>query len=128
VPPHRSRQSKVTFSEDGWEGYLYWQAEDRKNLKRINQLVEDIARNGNEGIGKPEPTRISTDRAPSSSRGTGTIEADFLNGEIVLLGRTHGVPTAVNETLQKMANQAARERLAPGTVDPREILSAAAGR
>ncbi len=63
----------------------------------------------------------------SLSRGTGTIEADFLNGEIVLLGRTHGVPTAVNETLQKMANQAARERRAPGTVDPRQILSTAVG-
>lgn len=48
---------KVTFSDDGWEDYLYWQAEDRKTLKRINQLIEDISRNGNEGIGKPEPVR-----------------------------------------------------------------------
>ena len=48
---------KVTFSDDGWEDYLYWQAEDRKLLKRINQLIEDISRNGNEGIGKPEPLR-----------------------------------------------------------------------
>ena len=48
---------KVTFSDDGWEDYLYWQAEDRKILKRINQLIEDISRNGNDGIGKPEPLR-----------------------------------------------------------------------
>jgi toxin YoeB len=48
---------KATFSDDGWEDYLYWQAEDRKLLKRINQLIEDISRNGNEGIGKPEPLR-----------------------------------------------------------------------
>jgi toxin YoeB len=48
---------KVTYSDDGWEDYLYWQAEDRKLLKRINQLIEDISRNGNEGIGKPEPLR-----------------------------------------------------------------------
>lgn len=48
---------KITFSADGWEDYLYWQAEDRKILKRINQLIEDISRNGNEGIGKPEPLR-----------------------------------------------------------------------
>jgi toxin YoeB len=48
---------KITFSADGWEDCLYWQAEDRKILKRINQLIEDIARNGNEGIGKPEPLR-----------------------------------------------------------------------
>lgn len=39
--------------------------------------------------------------------GTGTIEADFLNGEIVLPGRIHGVPIPVNETLQRLANQAA---------------------
>lgn len=60
----------------------------------------------------------------SLSRGSGSIEADFLNGEIVLLGRTHGVPTPVNETLQKLANQAARERRAPGTLAPAEILAA----
>jgi toxin YoeB len=48
---------KITFSADGWEDYVYWQAEDRKILKRINQLIEDISRNGNEGIGKPEPLR-----------------------------------------------------------------------
>jgi 2-dehydropantoate 2-reductase len=62
----------------------------------------------------------------SLSRGTGTIEADFLNGEIVLLGRTHGVPTPVNATLQKMANQAARDRQGPGSVAPTDILFAAA--
>ena len=36
---------------------VYWQIEDRKTLKKINQLIEDICRNGNEGIGKPEPLR-----------------------------------------------------------------------
>ncbi|MBD5495871.1 MAG: Txe/YoeB family addiction module toxin [Lachnospiraceae bacterium] len=43
------------FADTGWEDYLYWQTEDRKTLKKINQLVNDIARNGNEGLGKPEP-------------------------------------------------------------------------
>lgn len=38
-----------------WEDYLYWQTEDRKTLKKINQIINDIARNGNDGIGKPEP-------------------------------------------------------------------------
>lgn len=42
------------FTKNGWDDYLYWQTEDRKTLKKINQLIEDIARNGNEGIGKPE--------------------------------------------------------------------------
>jgi toxin YoeB len=48
---------KVTFSDDGWDDYLYWQTQDRKILKRINQLIEDISRNENTGIGKPEPLR-----------------------------------------------------------------------
>ena len=48
---------KVTFSGKGWTDYLYWQAQDRRILKRVNQLIEDISRNENEGIGKPEPLR-----------------------------------------------------------------------
>ena len=48
---------KVTFSDDGWDDYLYWQTQDRKILKRINLLIGDVARNGNEGIGKPEPLK-----------------------------------------------------------------------
>jgi toxin YoeB len=48
---------KVTFSEDAWDDYLYWQQQDRKILKRINQLIADVRRNENEGIGKPEPLR-----------------------------------------------------------------------
>ena len=40
---------------NGWKDYVYWQTEDRKTLKKINSLIEDICRNGNEGIGKPEP-------------------------------------------------------------------------
>ena len=44
-----------SFTENGWIDYIYWETEDRKTLKRINKLIEDIDRNGNEGIGKPEP-------------------------------------------------------------------------
>ena len=47
----------LTFSESGWDDYLYWQTEDKKTLKRINQLLQDILRNGYDGIGKPEPLR-----------------------------------------------------------------------
>jgi len=49
--------NKLTFAENAWEEYLYWQANDKKALKRINILLKDIARNGNEGIGKPEKLR-----------------------------------------------------------------------
>jgi len=61
----------------------------------------------------------------SLSRATGTIEADFLNGEIVLLGRRFGVPTPVNEALQRLANRAAAQRRAPGFMTPGEVLAAA---
>lgn len=71
-------------------------------------------------------TRAGGSSWQSLSRATGTIEADFLNGEIVLLGREHGVPAPVNATLQRLANQAARERKAPGSTTPAEILSLAA--
>jgi toxin YoeB len=47
--------NNLEFSGDAWEDYLYWQATDKKTLKRINQLIKDIARNGHDGIGKPEP-------------------------------------------------------------------------
>ena len=43
------------FTDIGWEDYLYWQTEDRITLRKINTLLKDIERNGNEGIGKPEP-------------------------------------------------------------------------
>ena len=42
------------WQDEAWEDYLYWQMQDRKTLKRINQLLQDISRNGYEGIGKPE--------------------------------------------------------------------------
>jgi len=61
----------------------------------------------------------------SLTRRTGTIEADFLNGEIVLLGRRYDVPVPVNETLQRLANLAARERRPPGAMTPAQILAAA---
>jgi toxin YoeB len=48
---------KFVFDEADWEDYLWWQAQDRKLLRRINTLLADIARNGNEGIGKPEPLK-----------------------------------------------------------------------
>jgi 2-dehydropantoate 2-reductase len=54
----------------------------------------------------------------SLARGSGTIEAGYLNGEIVLLGRLHGFPTPVNDTLQRLASSWAAERRPPGTMAP----------
>jgi len=44
----------ILFTQIAWEEYMSWQTEDKKTLKRINQLLQDIMRNGNKGIGKPE--------------------------------------------------------------------------
>jgi 2-dehydropantoate 2-reductase len=57
----------------------------------------------------------------SLTRGTGSIEADYLNGEIALLGREHGVPAPVNEALQQLANQFAAQRRAPGSITAAEL-------
>jgi 2-dehydropantoate 2-reductase len=62
----------------------------------------------------------------SVMRGTGSIEADYLNGEIVLLGRLHGVPTPYNEAVRRQANRIARARLTPGACKPEEIHALAA--
>ncbi len=43
-----------SWTDDAWEDYTYWQTQDRKTLKRINNLLKDIERNGYDGIGKPE--------------------------------------------------------------------------
>ena len=50
---------KIAFDEEAWDDYLWWQSHNRQVLKRINALIADIARNGNEGIGKPELLRYT---------------------------------------------------------------------
>jgi toxin YoeB len=47
----------LSWSENAWEDYLYWQSIDKKILKRINLLIKDILRHPDEGIGDPEPLR-----------------------------------------------------------------------
>ena len=48
---------KIVFSSQAWDDYLHWQRTDRKVLKRINELIKEIARTPFEGTGKPEPLR-----------------------------------------------------------------------
>mgnify|MGYP004659179553 FL=1 len=46
------------WSDRAWDDYLYWQIQDKKTMKKINELVKDIERNGiSSGIGKPEPLK-----------------------------------------------------------------------
>ena len=48
---------KYVFVDESWEDYVYWQNTDKKKLKRINELLKDIARNPFDGIGNPEPLK-----------------------------------------------------------------------
>lgn len=48
---------RLVWDHSAWEDYVWWQTQDRKVLKRIDALITDITRNGNDGIGKPEPLR-----------------------------------------------------------------------
>ena len=48
---------RKVWADKAWEDYLYWQEQDRKTLRRINQLLKDIDRNAFAGIGKPEPLK-----------------------------------------------------------------------
>jgi toxin YoeB len=45
---------RITFSQNSWEEYVSWQTDDKKMLRKINELIQDIQRNPFEGIGKPE--------------------------------------------------------------------------
>jgi 2-dehydropantoate 2-reductase len=86
---------------------------------------EDAARRGD----KLQLRRVAGRRRGGGSswqsleRGTGTIEADYLNGEIVLLGRLHGVATPVNAMLQRVANELARAQQPPGSLTARELVA-----
>ncbi|MEQ8477697.1 Txe/YoeB family addiction module toxin [Fulvivirga sp.] len=47
----------LTFTENAWEDYLYWQKIDKKTVKKINELIKEIKRDPFHGIGKPEPLK-----------------------------------------------------------------------
>ena len=48
---------KLTFTDEAWEEYLYWQVQDKKILKKINNLIKDTKREPFDGLGKPEPLK-----------------------------------------------------------------------
>lgn len=91
---------------------------DRASHEEDTERRGDIIRWG----GPEAQARGGSSSWQSLARGTGSIEADYLNGEIVLLGRLHGVPTPVNATLQRLASRAAREGWAPGSMSPDAVI------
>jgi len=49
---------KITFSKNSWEEYVSWQEDEKRILKKINELIKDIERHPLDGMGKPEPLRF----------------------------------------------------------------------
>ncbi len=47
----------LAWTDEAWKGYIYWQSQDKKTLRRINKLINNTMRQPFEGIGKPEPLR-----------------------------------------------------------------------
>lgn len=45
------------WTDAAWDDYMYWHGQDKKTVKRINMLINDIDRNPFDGIGKPEPLK-----------------------------------------------------------------------
>lgn len=83
--------NRLLFTPEGFEDYKYWQTEDKKTLKRINVLIDDILRNGNEGIGKPEMLKndlagFCSRRIDDKNRLIYRIENDVV---IIVACRTH---------------------------------------
>ncbi len=80
----------ITFSPDAWADYLYWQTEDKKTLKRINRLLQELQRDGaTQGLGKSEILRRvkgMSRRIDEKNRLVYTIESESL---IILSCRGH---------------------------------------
>jgi 2-dehydropantoate 2-reductase len=106
-------EAEACFTAAGidWVGDDEW-------VQRRGEQVEHVPVEGR--------TRSGGSSWQSLARGLGSIEADYLNGEIALLGRQYGVPTPLNVTAQLLANQAARTGAAPGGLRPRDIVEAVA--
>ena len=80
----------ITFSPDAWADYLYWQSEDKRTLKRINRLLQELQRDGAvQGIGKSEILRRKkgmSKRIDKENRLEYTVEDDRI---VVLSCRGH---------------------------------------
>jgi 2-dehydropantoate 2-reductase len=92
-------------------GIAYNTDEERRAVQRDRMEFRDI----------PGVRRGGGSTWQSLTRGVGSVEGDYLNGEIALLGRLHGVRTPINELLQRMVAEAARAGWTPGDVPPERM-------
>ncbi|WP_226779984.1 ketopantoate reductase family protein [Oceaniglobus trochenteri] len=97
---------------------IAWDDKDASDPRR-----ETLLRSGEiEGVPRPGGSTLQ-----SLLRGTGSVETDYLNGEIVELGKAHGVETPLNAALVALGRRMAREGLAPGSIG-RDALEGLLGR
>ena len=83
--------NNVLFLPQGWNDYLYWQKQDKRMARRINQLIEDSRRSPFSGIGKPEPLKHNwtgwwSRRIDDTHRLVYKVEKDHL---VIAACRTH---------------------------------------
>lgn len=110
VQARTEAEAALTAAGIAWIGDEEWRRNDaRGDLVRF-QPVGDVEVAGGSSW-------------QSLLRDAGSIESDYLNGEIVLLGRLHGVPTPVNALLSRLANDLARHHRPPGTISEEEFLA-----
>jgi toxin YoeB len=74
---------RLAWTDEAWQSYLYWQGQDRKTLKRINQLIAATLREPFEGIGKPEGLRENLSgfwsrRIDATNRLVYAVDDDYL--------------------------------------------------
>lgn len=93
-----------------------WATEEEIGARRAHYL--SVARDGS-------AARQGGSTWQSLARGTGSVESDYLNGEVVLLGRLHAFPTPLNLILQRLANEAAARNEPPGKHSAEEVFEAA---
>ena len=80
-------QRNLVFTPGGWEDYLFWNAQDKKTLNKINKLIDDARREPFAGIGKPEPLKenyagLWSRRIDEKNR----LIYDVTEGEIRIIG------------------------------------------
>jgi 2-dehydropantoate 2-reductase len=71
----------------------------------------------------PGADRVGSSSAQSLARGTGSIETDYLNGEIALLGRLNGVPTPINDGLVRLGRHLIAQKSKPGSLSLDEVTA-----
>ncbi|GGM04836.1 ketopantoate reductase family protein [Nakamurella endophytica] len=121
--PGDEPESRAAFRE--LVGLLRAEAEqvlDAAGIPWVPDAEWDAHRGGQVEVDPSAGSTGGSSSRQSLARGTGTIEADYLNGEIVLEARLHGLAAPVNHLVRTLATAASRAGTGPGRMDPRELL------